>query len=168
MSAKDNRAGVGVATARRSERLQMGATQLRERKRLDQIVIAAGLQPRARAIVDRALRAQDDDRCGHTLAAHLFDEADAVTLGQHEIDDRRVVFFARGEREPVFTVRCPFDLVAFLAQAFGDELRNLLVVFDEQHAHASRLPFDAVDRYALRRADAWREQTRRCHAPKVD
>ena len=55
--------------------------------------------------------------------------------GQHAIDDHHVVFLAGREIEPVAAVVGVVDDMAVLAQALGDVVGGLLVVFDEEDFH---------------------------------
>src|SRR5260370_6382074 len=65
--------------------------QFDERKRLDQIVIAAGAQA-AHPIVDLSERADDQDRRGDAVVAQLTHHRDAIDVRKHAVDrDHRIV-----------------------------------------------------------------------------
>ena len=56
-------------------------------------------------------------------------------LGQHAVDDHHVVGLAGREIEPVAAVVGLVDHMAVLAQALGDVVGGLLVVFDQEDFH---------------------------------
>ena len=69
----------------------------------------------------------------HIGGARRLDQRQAVHAGQHAVDDHDVVLLAGREIEPV--VVGLVDDMAVLAQALGDVVGGLLVVFDEEDLH---------------------------------
>jgi hypothetical protein len=118
------------------QRIEPGS-QLAERERLGQIVVAAGPQA-ADPLVDVAERAQDQDRRLVAGLAQRRDDAEPVdAAGQHAVEHDRVIGLAAGEQQPVPAVVGMVDRVAGLEQALADELRDPLVVFDQQDLHGN-------------------------------
>ena len=71
----------------------------------------------------------------HAGGAHRLDQRQAVDARQHAVDDQHVVGLAGREKEPVAAVGGVIDHMAVLAQAVGDVVGGLLVVFDEENLH---------------------------------
>ena len=74
--------------------------QLGKRERLGQVIIAADLQT-LHAIIDRTLRAEDEDRHLYFLRPPAFDEVEAIEPRQHQVHDRDVVVIVQGELQRV-------------------------------------------------------------------
>src|SRR5260370_39334663 len=70
-----------AASAKRVDARQ----QFDERKRLDQIVIAAGTQA-THPVVDFPARTDDQDRCGDAVVAQLTHDRDAIDVRTHAVD----------------------------------------------------------------------------------
>ncbi len=99
--------------------------QLRERERLGEIVVAAGLEA-ADAIVDRAEGAQDQHRRGQTRAPQLLNDRQPVDVRQHPVGDDQVELAREGAGEPLTAVGGVIDRVAALAQSFDENPRGLV------------------------------------------
>src|SRR5262249_16927140 len=124
--------------ARRSPDQRLDARQqLREGERLDEIVVAAALQT-ANAIVDRSSGAQNEHGNDDLSRAQLLDERQPVTLRQHQVDNPDVVRLVEGVGEAGPAARRPVERKPGLAQARSHEIRNGVVVLDEQRAHLDR------------------------------
>ena len=119
-----------------NQRLDPGQ-QFGKRERLREIVVAAGLEP-ADPIVDGALRAQEKDGRRLARGPEAFDQADAVELGQHHVDDGGVVVRRLDERQARLAVGGMIDRIPRLLQAAGDERGNLGIIFDDEDAHEWR------------------------------
>ena len=112
--------------------------QFGERKRLHQIIVAAGLQAR-HPVVDLAKRAQEQDRRVDTRLAQPPDHGQTVAARQHPIDDQRVIRPAAGHGMTVIPIRRMIDRVAALLQSLDQVARRLLVVFEQQDLHGANV-----------------------------
>ena len=125
--------------------------QLRERERLGEVIVAAGLQA-AHAVVHRSPRAQDQHRRQDAAAPHLLDEREAVAAREHHVDDGDVVGLSGGGRQPRVPVDGVVDDESRLAQPADDEFRNRRIVFDQQGPHdASPCPLFSKDEEVFER-----------------
>src|SRR5207253_2488777 len=84
---------------------------------------------------DAAHGGEEQHRRAHIGGARGLDQRQPVHRRQHAIDDHDVVFLAGREIEPVAAVVGVVNDMAVLAQALGDVLGGLLVVFDEEDFH---------------------------------
>jgi hypothetical protein len=81
---------------------------------LDQIVVGPFVQP-FDAIAAMAPRRQHDDR--HVaMAADLMQQSESVDLGQHDIEDHKIVSLLQSARQPVAAVVRRGHLVAVLRE----------------------------------------------------
>ena len=95
----------------------------------------AGVEPRD-ARVDGVTRGQHEDR--HVaLRAQRARDVDAVELRQAEVEDHEVGGERVGVRERRLAVRARAHLVALHAQGALQDLGDLLVVLDDEHADGS-------------------------------
>src|SRR5690606_36011972 len=124
---------LGGAGAAADERLEPGQ-QLGEGERLGEVVVAAALEA-AHAVVQGALRAEDEERRRHPAPAEVLDEREAVAPRQHEVHHGSVVGLVQGEGEGLVAVGGVVHGVAGLAEALADELGDGAVVFDDEEAH---------------------------------
>ncbi len=108
--------------------------KLGEGEGLDQIVVGAGFEA-FDAVVDAAHGGEEQCRRRGARGTRGLDQRQAVHLGQVAIDDHHVVALAGCEIEAVATVVGAVDHVAMLAQALGDVVGGLLVVFYEEDFH---------------------------------
>ena len=113
------------------QRVEAGE-QFREREGLDEIVVAAGLEPR-HPVVDPAQRGQEQHRRLDAGAAQGPDEPEPVEAGQHAVDDQHVVGFAGRQHQAGLAVGSVIDRVAMLLQAARDVGGGLGVVLDQQY-----------------------------------
>ena len=123
--------------------------ELCERERFGQIVVAARLQA-AHAVVDGALRAEDEHRRSHAARAQAIDERQAVECRQHDVDNRGVVRMARRHFESAIAIRGDIDNEAGFGQALLHEIGNRRVVFDEEDPHRRFIAWRRVARTARR------------------
>ena len=117
---------------RRNERLQ-SREQLRERERLGEVVVAAGLQA-LDAIVHRVPGAQDQHRHLLALRAQLLDHRQAIELRQHDVHHGGVVAAVERLSERVGAGRCHIHGIARLAKTPRDEVGNHRIVFSDENA----------------------------------
>ena len=121
--------------------------QLRERKRLGEIVVAARLEA-ADAIVDRAEGAQDQYRRREPRPPQLLNDRQPIDVGQHAVGDDQVELAREGAGEPLTPVGGVIDRVAALAQSLDEDPRGLGIVLDEQDVHGPECTaewFEALD-----------------------
>src|SRR6266566_3739413 len=121
--------------------------QLRERERLQQVVIRARVEA-VDAIADRIARGEHQHRCPDALLAKLPAGREAVESGQHHVEDDRVVRCRAGHPEGVLAARSDVCDMALFAQAARDEGCHLRLVFDHEHTH--RLILATANEKAMR------------------
>ena len=83
----------------------------------------------------------------------VFTEAEAVEAGQHAVDHHDVEFLPGRQKQTVTTIVSDFDNMPLLTQAFGQILRRLPIVLDDEYPHAPPGPNKAgptVPRYCRR------------------
>ncbi len=108
--------------------------QLGEGERLGQVVVAAALQA-GDTVVERALGAEDEDGDLDALGAPALDDAEAVELGQHEVDDGGVERGGAAHLAAFLAVDADVDGVAGFAQTLGDKGGDLCVIFEKENFH---------------------------------
>ena len=108
--------------------------QLGEGERLDQIVVAAGAQA-LDAVVDRAQRAQDEDRGPHLGRAQGRDHGEPVHARQHAVDDQRVIAAVGRHEQAVAPFGGMIDDIAAFAKTFDDIGGGFAVVLDDENLH---------------------------------
>src|SRR6476619_3539128 len=99
---------------------------------LDEVVVGAGveaLDPR----LDRVARREHEDR-DVVGGAQAPGDLDAVELGQPEVEDDEVRMVGGGLVERRLAVPGDADVVAVQAQGALEDLRDLVVVLDDEHA----------------------------------
>ena len=69
------------------------------------------------------------------LGAPALDDAEAVELGQHEIDDGGVVGVFGAELAALLAIGADIDHIAGFAQAFGNKGGDFRVIFKEKNFH---------------------------------
>ena len=137
--------GVGVqreiADAQRRHAARRAAPQQRAHareqllalERLDEVVVGADVEA-LDARLQRVAGGEHQDRRVVAVVAQALGDIDAVQPRQTEVEDDDV----RQERvrlvEPAHAVRGELDLIALEAQRALEDLRDLLVVFDDEHA----------------------------------
>src|SRR6266481_2657261 len=65
------------------------------------------------------------------------ENAQAIASGKHNVQDDCVVRRGAGSDKTFVAVVAHIDSIAFSLQGFADERGGLLLVFNDQHAHAS-------------------------------
>ena len=127
---------------------------------------AAGFEAR-HAIVDAAHRREEEHRRRHAGGARGLHEREPVHRRQHAVDDQHVVLLAGREVEPVAAVIGMVDHMTVLAQALGDVVGGLFVVFYEEDFHDARLTGAVTRRNApqLYKHSIWRPSGR--YRPKL-
>jgi len=72
-------------------------------------------------------------------SAHPFDQADAVELREHHIDDGGVVVGRLGQRQAGLAIRRVIGRVAGLLEAAHDERRDFGIIFDHENPQAIQI-----------------------------
>ena len=109
--------------------------QLAEGKGLGQIIVAAAAQS-ADTIVHLGQGAQDQDRCALAgFAQHLDDSQPIDIARQHAVHDDDIIRLAGRQEHAVAAVAGMIRRVSGFLQAFDDELRDALVILDQQNFH---------------------------------
>ena len=105
-----------------------------ERKWLDKAIVSAGVE-RLHAIFDPATRGEYQHRKRRLLGTHGAQHADAVELGQVQIENQQIVFALESHLPGLFAIGRDIDRVMFCLQAFADKAGERSVVFHNQDAH---------------------------------
>ena len=118
--------------------------QLREGIGFGQVIVAAGAQP-LDPIVDLAQRGQEQHRRRIAGLAQVLHQAQPVEVRQHAIDDQPIERLHGGTQQPLTAVLRDLGAVPALPQTFGEVLRGVAIVFDDQDTHGSDLGFPHAD-----------------------
>ena len=140
--------GVGVqreiADAQRGHAARRAAPQQRAHagqqllalERLDEIVVGADVQP-LHARLQRVAGGEHQDRRVVAVVAQALGDVDAVQPRQTEVQDDDVRQEGVRLVEAAHAVAGELDLVALEAQRALQDLRDLLVVLDDEHAYGT-------------------------------
>src|SRR6185436_10108965 len=122
--------------------------QLLERERLDQIVVGAGVQA-LHAVLDAVARGQHEHVRPVRLLAQAREHAQAVELGQQEIEHEDVVGIVARVARAELAVAGDVDGESGAREADTQRLAQGLGILDDQYAHlASGLGCGAARRRA--------------------
>ena len=105
-------------------------------ERLGEIVVTTRLQP-SDAVVDRAPGAQNQHRSRTSTPAQLVNHRETVSLREHQVDDGDIVGVIQRHLQALLAVGGVVDGVARFAQTSRHEVRDRLVILDDQRAHNS-------------------------------
>src|SRR5437867_3371488 len=122
---------------RRTTATQQGSNpreELREGKRLDQVVIGAQIQPKD-AVVHAVASGQDQNGRLNVPLPERLQNLESVPSGQHQIENKQVEHFCISAKKPIFTGWGHYDVVVFRLQGRRDDLRQLALVFDDENPH---------------------------------
>ena len=112
--------------------------QLLEGERLDEIVVAAGLES-VDPVVDAGEVGEEEHRRRHALRPHQRDDAEPVELRQHAVEDDHIETIGGRPLESFATVPRDRRLVPARFEARRDEVGGPLVVLDNQNLHPAAL-----------------------------
>src|SRR5262249_51229053 len=112
--------------------------QLRERERLDEIIIASRLEA-LDPVVHALFRREDQDRQPVRAPAQLSDQRKAVPTGKHDVHDGGVVGMLEGKLEASLTVLGGVHRVAGFSQSLQQELAQRWIVLDDENSHTAIL-----------------------------
>ena len=123
------------AAARRpaAQQRAQAREQLLALERLDEVVVGAGIEA-LDARVDRVARGQHQDRHVAAVLAQQPRDVDAVELGQAEVEDDEVGRELARVAERRLAVVARTRLVALHPQRPQQDLGDLVVVLDDEHA----------------------------------
>ena len=127
----------GAAGAAPGQGADAGA-QFVEVDRLDQIVVGAGIEA-GNLVAGGVAGGQDQDRHGLAAPARRVQHIHAGEARQAEIKHHQIESFALQREVGGMAIAHPVDGKAGLAQADGQAVAKLGVVFDKQDAHGSIL-----------------------------
>jgi hypothetical protein len=124
-----------AAAHRRSPRQGADArAELLHRERLDQVVVAAALQP-FHAVADRAHRGEKQHRGLHLALPQRGDQRQPVEAGQHTIDHQHVERFAPRPFQANVSRLGHVHVEAGGRQAIAHIVGSLKIVFHDEDAH---------------------------------
>ena len=123
--------GRGLAAAQ--QRAHAGQ-QFDEGEGLDQIIVGAQFQA-LDAIVHGVARAQDQHRRADFAIADLLQHAEAVHVGQHQVQNDQVVLGGMDQVDGGGAVAGDVDRVAGAFQTPGQEVLDALFVLDDEYSH---------------------------------
>src|SRR2546423_2918693 len=106
--------------------------ELLHRERLHEVVVGPDLE-RVDPVVLGAAGADDDDRRADAVAARSLDDAPAVGLRDHQVEDADVGPLVAEAREPLLALRHPERVEARRRQVPRHALADDLVVLDDEH-----------------------------------
>src|SRR5207302_3562719 len=104
-----------------------------ERKRLDQIVVAAGPQA-AHPIVDFSECTDDQDRCGNAVVAQLTHDRDAVDIRQHAVDCDDGIVAGGAAAQRLVAAGGQVHLVTAGRERFHELTGGFRVILNDQNA----------------------------------
>src|SRR5258706_8890522 len=107
--------------------------QFDERKRLDQIVIAAGTQA-AHLIVDFSERTDDQDRRGDAVVAQLTHDRDAIDVRKHAVDRDDGIVAGDAAAQRLVAAVCQIHLVTAGRERLHELTGGFRIVLDDQNA----------------------------------
>ena len=114
---------------------QQGAAagdELAHAEGLGQVVVAADFK--ADHFVELGVAGRKEQHRGRGARAQTAAEFVAIHAGQHDVQDEQVVVALGGHGQGLFAVVGNIDAEPFLHQVVGDEVRNRLLVIDDQDA----------------------------------
>src|SRR5882672_3486260 len=115
-----------------AKRLDAGQ-QFDERKRLDQIVIAAGTQA-AHPVVDFPERTDDQDRCGDAVVAQLTHDRDAIDVRKHAVDRDHGVLVGDAAAQRLVAAGGQIHLVTAGRKRLHELTGGFRVILNDQNA----------------------------------
>jgi len=113
-----------VAQGRAAKQGAHAGGELGEGERLDQIIVAAGIEA-SDALVDAIERGEEEDGHRDAGAAQDFDQAEAVHSRKHAVDNDQVVGRAGSQEQRVAAVRSAIDCEALGRKARGQVFPGL-------------------------------------------
>ena len=108
--------------------------KLIKRKRLDEIVVRAGIQP-VHAVGHAVFRREKKDRRLVAVGAHLRQHRKPVHARHHHVEHDGVIFRALKIVERLHAVKAAVNAVALGFECFGEDAVEVLFVFHDQNAH---------------------------------
>ena len=109
--------------------------ELREGERLDEVVVGPGVQP-LDAVADVVAGGEHEDRRPSAPGPQLSADGEAVELGEHDVEDDRVVRVLGPRPQPVRPGRRDVDGVPLLLEPALEERGHLRLVLDDEDPHA--------------------------------
>jgi hypothetical protein len=79
---------------------------------------------------------QHQQRRVHSRVAQVQTDAEAISLGQHEVQHDHVVGAGQASQESGFAIVALFYQESFVAQQIRHSPREIVVVFDNEHSAA--------------------------------
>src|SRR5215471_4073406 len=137
--------------------------ELVEREGLGQVVVGAEIEP-GHLVGYAVARGEHDDRRVHAGLARGLEDAEAVALGQHDVEDDQIVGVAPEDKvQGGIAVGGRLHGVSLFLQPLPDEAQDLPIVLDHENTHGS--PDSSYSHHARiggsRRAIFRRSSTRR-------
>src|ERR1041385_3170619 len=111
--------------------------QLRKCEGLDQIIVCAQLKS-FHTIAHTVARSKKKNRRANPIAAELRDHFPAVLMRQHDIDDKKIKLGRARLLQARLAIAREIDSEAGFEEAFGQESRCFLFVFDNENSHCRK------------------------------
>ena len=108
--------------------------KLIKRKRLDKIVVRAGIQP-VHAVGHAVLRREKQHRRLVAVGAHLRQHRKPVHARHHHIEHNGVILRALKIVERLYAVKAAVNAVALGFECFGEDAVEVLFVLHDQNTH---------------------------------
>src|SRR5215471_4930728 len=124
--------------------------QLREGKRLDEVIVPAGTQT-ADPVIDLAERADDQDRRGDALLPQLLHHRNSIEVREQAIDCQHGIGFGAAVTQRVIAVRGEVDLISVGRKRVDELARCHRVILDHENAapvlhHGVYAPLSPTDK----------------------
>ena len=113
--------------------------QFLQGKRLDQIVIGAGIKA-AHPVLDRIARCQKQDRGLFSGSAQAGQDFEPVGTGHHDVQNSQIIFCGLQIEDCLAAVQTAVDAVAGIRQFHGQDIVQISLIFCDQDSHWN-LPF---------------------------
>ena len=134
---EDRRPLGGAAPHQRAQARQ----QLGERERLGQVVVGTGVEARD-PVSHGVARGEHEDRAPPAALAQLPADLEPVDIGQHQVQDDRVVGVLGPEPERVLPAPGHVDRVPLLLERALEQAGHLDLVLHDQHPHRAQPRLD--------------------------
>jgi hypothetical protein len=135
--------------------------QLLDEEGLGEVIVGAEVEA-FEAFVKFAAGGEEDDREGDLPFAEVAEDAEAVAVWEHDVQDQSVVGARSSKRVALIAAEADVHHEALGLEALADKRRDLLIVLDDQNLHGRRFPFARPGLFAgsrrsahLARADPW-------------
>ena len=108
--------------------------EFREGERLRQKLVRAGIETGHLGLHGVA-RCQQQHGSDVSFGPNTAAERETIELGQHDVEDQKIVRITHGQRQPFFAIGHKVYRILLFLQPFADELSEVQIVFNQQYSH---------------------------------